>query len=150
MNDQLFFELKFVDFARRVVGMWRTYFAVMAGGTIGVIARMWITDSFNARYGDHFPMGTVVVNVLGCFIIGIFTSLVGSQGPWTIPLWVRQAVVIGILGGFTTFSSFSLQTIQLLQQERWLYAGLNILISVFACLLATWMGMSFVSFLLKR
>lgn len=120
--------------------LFQTYLAVMAGGAFGSALRMavslWIAD----RYAPEFPLGTLVVNVAGCFIIGIFSGLTGPDGPLLVSPIVRQGVMVGVLGGFTTFSSFSLQTLALANDGEWLYAGLNILLSVVLCLVAVWLG----------
>lgn len=120
--------------------LFQTYLAVMAGGAFGSALRMavslWIAD----RYAPGFPLGTLVVNVAGCFIIGIFSGLTGPDGPLLVSPIVRQGVMVGVLGGFTTFSSFSLQTLALANDGEWLYAGLNILLSLVLCLVAVWLG----------
>src|SRR5579862_4902408 len=94
--------------------LYQTYLAVMFGGALGTGARMWLSSFLASRYGETFPVGTLVVNVIGCFIIGIFAEMTGPEGPVLASPVMRQFVMIGILGGFTTFSSFSLQTLNLL------------------------------------
>ena len=112
----------------------------MLGGAIGTGLRMMLSQLLATRFGETFPVGTLVVNVTGCLVIGFFTGLTGPQGVWFVsPLW-RQFVTIGLLGGYTTFSSFSLQTMTLVTDGEWLRAGLNILFSVSFCLLAAWLG----------
>jgi len=116
------------------------YLAVMLGGAIGTALRMalslWIAD----RVAHAFPLGTLVVNVTGCFVIGLFGGLTGPGSPFLVSPLLRQAVMIGVLGGYTTFSSFSLQTLALANDGEWLYAGLNIAGSVILCLFAVWLG----------
>ena len=118
----------------------QTYLAVMAGGALGSALRMalslWIAD----RLDHPFPLGTLVVNVSGCFVIGLFGGITGPDGPWLVSPVVRQGVMIGILGGYTTFSSFSLQTLLLANERQWLWAGANIVLSVVLCLVAVWLG----------
>ena len=80
------------------------------------------------------------INVLGSFVIGFFAALTGPDGRYLMGTVSRQFVMIGICGGFTTFSSFSLQTLNLANEGEWLYAGLNIVSSFVLCLLAVWMG----------
>jgi CrcB protein len=105
--------------------MWRIYLAVMAGGAAGVGARMFLSNWIANHFGQSFPWGTLIVNVTGCLIIGVFTGLTGPDGMvMTSPL-TRQVVAIGVLGGFTTYSSFSLQTINLLTEGEVLYALAN-------------------------
>lgn len=120
--------------------MIKTYLAVMTGGALGVAARMWLSGFFATRFGETFPLGTLVVNVTGCLVIGLFTGLTGPESPYFVSPLTRQVVTIGILGGFTTFSSFGLQTINLMNDGEWFYAGLNILLSVIVCLAAVWCG----------
>jgi CrcB protein len=117
------------------------YLAVMAGGAVGTALRMaislWVAD----RYAPAFPLGTLVVNVVGCFVIGLFGGL--TTGPNTVLLVspiLRQTVMVGVLGGFTTFSSFSLQTLALANDGEWLQAGLNVAGSVVLCLVGVWLG----------
>ena len=125
--------------------MFMSYFVVMAGGALGSAARMWLSLFCAVRYGESFPVGTLVVNALGCFVIGVFSALTGPDGAiWTSPL-TRQFVMIGVLGGFTTFSSFGLQTINLMGDGEWLYAALNVVGSVVVCLAFVWLGIILVS-----
>lgn len=117
------------------------YLAVMAGGAVGTALRMaislWVAD----RYAPAFPLGTLVVNVVGCFVIGLFGGLTtGPNAVWLVSPILRQAVMVGVLGGFTTFSSFSLQTLALANDGEWLQAGLNIAASLVLCLVGVWLG----------
>jgi len=89
-----------------------------------------------------FPAGTLIVNLTGCFAIGLFYSWTGPNSSFVAPPLVRQTVMIGFLGGYTTFSSFSLQTLNLLNDGEWLYAGWNVLLSVAGCLAAAWAGLA--------
>ncbi len=120
--------------------MLKTYFAVMLGGAAGTGLRMWIAGMFTAKYGETFPIGTLVVNVVGCFVIGAFAALTGPEGPIMTSLVTRQMVTIGVLGGFTTFSAFSLQTFNLMADGDWMRAGLNVMLSLVLCMLAVWLG----------
>ncbi|MGH8047538.1 MAG: fluoride efflux transporter CrcB [Chthoniobacterales bacterium] len=118
----------------------QTYVAVMAGGAIGSALRMalslWIAD----RLDHPFPLGTLVVNVTGCFAIGFFGGLTEPDGPLLVSPVVRQGVMIGVFGGYTTFSSFGLQTMLLANDGQWGWAGMNIVFSVVFCLIAVWLG----------
>ena len=125
--------------------MWMSYLVVMAGGALGSAARMWMSLSCAVRFGESFPVGTLVVNALGCFVIGIFSALTGPDGVVLTSPLIRQFVMIGILGGFTTFSSFGLQTINLMNDGEWLYAALNVVLSVVVCLAFVWLGIILVS-----
>ena len=130
--------------------MFMSYLVVMAGGALGSGARMWMSLFCAVRFGETFPVGTLVVNALGCLVIGAFSALTGPDGViWTSPL-TRQFVMIGVLGGFTTFSSFGLQTINLMGDGEWLYAALNILLSVVVCLAFVWLGIILVSLLTHK
>jgi fluoride exporter len=118
-----------------------SYIAVMAGGAVGSAARFWLSGSMAARFGETFPFGTLAVNVLGCLLIGLFTGLTRPDGPLLAPPLLRQFVSIGILGGFTTFSAFSLQTLQLLNNGEWLQASVYTVLSVVVCLACVGAGM---------
>jgi CrcB protein len=120
--------------------MLKTYLVVMLGGAAGTGLRMWLSGIFDSKYGDAFPVGTLVVNVLGCFVIGTFAALTGPEGLFTTAPLTRQMVTIGVLGGFTTFSSFGLQTFNLIAGGDWLRACLNAALSLVLCLLAVWIG----------
>lgn len=120
--------------------MLRTYLAVMLGGAFGTGCRMALSGWLAAKWGASFPIGTLVVNVTGCFVIGLFGGLTGPQGKFLASDLTRAVVMIGILGGYTTFSSFSLQTLALCQDGEWLRAGLNAVLSFALCMLAVWLG----------
>jgi len=117
-----------------------TYIWVAVGGAIGTLGRYWLSGVVARAIGETFPWGTLVINVTGSFIIGFFATLTGPDGRIFAPTDVRQFVMIGICGGYTTFSSFSLQTLNLMHDGEWLYAGANIVLSVVACLIAVWVG----------
>lgn len=117
-----------------------TYLAVGLGSALGGIGRFWIAGFIAQRCGDSFPWGTIVVNISGSFLIGLFAALSAQDGQ---PRWnpaTLHFLLAGICGGYTTFSAFSLQTLKLLQSGNWTHAGGNILISLFACLIAVWLG----------
>lgn len=116
------------------------YMLVGLGGAIGTIARFWIGGVISRRYGESFPLGTLVINVTGSFIISVFATMTAPEGQWTVPPSGRAFFMTGICGGYTTFSSFSLQTLNLALDGEWLYAGANTGLSVTLCLLAAWLG----------
>src|SRR5437764_11953984 len=118
------------------------YLWIMFGGALGTGARFWISGFVAQRIGEFFPLGTLVVNVTGSFVIGLFAALADPQGPFLIAPKFRQFFMIGLCGGYTTFSSFSLQTLDLAQGGDWLKAALNTVLSVFCCLFAVWVGRS--------
>jgi len=119
----------------------KTYAWVMLAGALGTAARMGLSNFVALRH-PVFPAGTLIVNLTGCFVIGFFFALTGPNSAFVAPPLVRQTVMIGFLGGYTTFSSFSLQTLNLLNDGEWLYAGWNVLLSVAGCLAAAWAGLS--------
>ena len=90
--------------------------------------------------GETFPWGTLVVNVSGSFIIGFFAALTGPGGRVYVGSAGRQFVMFGICGGYTTFSSFSLQTLNLMNDGEWAQAGANMGLSLGLCLIAAWAG----------
>ena len=122
----------------------------MLGGAFGSGLRMWLSNWMAVRYGETFPVGTIVVNVIGCFVIGLFASVTGPDGMVLASPLTRQFVMIGILGGFTTFSSFSLQTLTLVTAGEWGRAGWNVFLSVALCLFAVWLGHTIAAVLNNR
>ena len=118
------------------------YLWIAVGGALGSVARYALNGVVSARLGETFPAGTLVVNVAGSFVIGVLGALTAAEGRLSpeARVLVVQFLMIGICGGFTTFSSFSLQTLNLLREREWLYAGGNVLLSVALCLLATALG----------
>jgi fluoride exporter len=130
--------------------MLKSYLMVLAGGAIGSALRMAVSVFFAARFGESFPVGTMIVNITGCFIIGIFARLTNPMNGYLVSPFVRTFVMIGICGGYTTFSSFSLQTLTLINDREYLYASLNVLLSVALCMIAVWVGDVVASLLLPR
>ncbi len=117
------------------------YLSVAAGGALGSMARYAFSGVVARHFGETFPWGTVLVNISGSFVIGLFGTLTGPDGRWLVPQWFRQQFfMLGVCGGYTTFSSFSLQTLNLVQDGEWLYASGNVLVSVLSCLAAVWFG----------
>jgi CrcB protein len=116
------------------------YLWIAVGSAIGGVARYWCSGVAARLFGETFPWGTLLVNVTGSFIIGFFATLTGPDGRIFAGSTMRQFVMLGLLGGFTTFSSFSLQTLNLASDGEWLQAGGNIIASVVLCLLAVWLG----------
>lgn len=117
-----------------------TYIWIMLGGAIGTGARFWIGGLVAHRFGEFFPFDTLVINVTGSFVIGFFGAFTDPQGPFLVSPRVRQFFMLGVCGGYTTFSSFSLQTLDLAQDGDWLKAGANTLLSFTCCLVAVWLG----------
>ena len=126
------------------------YLVIMLGGALGTAARFCLSGLVAQRYGEFFPLGTLVVNVTGSFFIGVFAAIADPAGPYLLSPRFRQFFMVGICGGYTTFSSFSLQTLDLAEDGDWVRAGLNIFFSVFCCLLAAWLGRNFAFALIRR
>lgn len=127
-----------------------TYFWIMLGGALGTGARFWASGFFAERVGEVFPLGTLFVNVTGSLVIGLFAGLTEPQGPFLVGPRIREFVMIGICGGYTTFSSFSLQTLELAREGDWLRAGLNSALSLVCCLVAVWLGRALALILVTR
>src|SRR5215470_4628965 len=116
------------------------YIMVGLGGAVGSVARYWFSGLVADRFGNAFPWGTLLVNVSGSFIIGFFATITGSDGRWLVGPYGRNFFMTGICGGYTTFSSFSLQTLNLARDHEWFYAGANVVLSVVLCLFGVWLG----------
>lgn len=116
------------------------YFWIAVGSALGGVARYWFSGVAARLWGETFPLGTLLINVGGSFVIGFFGALTGPDGRIFVGSTARQFVMIGICGGFTTFSSFSLQTLNLLNDSEWFSAGGYVGGSVALCLVAVWAG----------
>lgn len=117
-----------------------SYLWVAIGGAIGSVARYWASTLAVAAFGASFPWGTLIVNVAGSFIIGVAGAMAAPETRWSVSDDVRAFVMVGVCGGFTTFSSFSLQTYALILEGAMFRAVANTLLSVALCLLAVWAG----------
>ncbi|PHS26767.1 MAG: fluoride efflux transporter CrcB [Methylophaga sp.] len=113
--------------------------AIAGGGALGAVLRFLMASNIHRVFGRDFPYGTLAVNVLGSFAIGIVFVLIAERGLLSAE-W-RNVIIIGFLGAFTTFSTFSIETLGLLESGELSRAALNILLSVVLCLLATWVGL---------
>lgn len=122
-----------------------TYLLIALGGALGSVARYGFSVAITSRLGPAFPWGTLVVNVAGSFLIGMAFGAIEPGSRWQVSQatrdFVNQFFMIGILGGFTTFSSFSLQTLALMREGQYAAAGANVFVSVAACLLAAALGL---------
>lgn len=117
-----------------------TYLWVAIGGALGSMARYWMAGAVAAITGAEFPWGTILINILGSFVIGVVAALSGPDSRVPVPGDIRAFIMVGICGGYTTFSAFSLQTLELARGREWLQAGGNIVLSVVLCLIAVWLG----------
>jgi CrcB protein len=116
------------------------YLWIALGGALGTLARFALSGLVAHHVGETFPWGTLVVNVSGSFVIGLFATVFGAEGRFLVGPTARHFVMTGILGGYTTFSSFSLQTLDLAREGEWLRAGANAVGSLICCLVAVWVG----------
>lgn len=113
---------------------------VAIGGSIGAATRYLVSTWAAERFGSNFPYGTLIVNVVGCFIIGAFMVLV-TERVIANPYW-RLLVAVGFVGGLTTFSSFGYETLKLVEDAQFQWAAYNILSNFVVGFLATWLGMT--------
>ena len=116
------------------------FILVVTGGALGTAARYVLSGLAAGAFGETFPWGTLIVNVTGSFVIGFFYTLTAPDGRLFVSAQTRQFAMTGFCGGYTTFSSFSLQTLNLARDDEWLQAGGNVVASVTACLAAVWLG----------
>lgn len=116
------------------------YLWIALGSALGGIARFALSGFVAHHVGETFPWGTLIVNISGSFVIGFFATLTASEGRILVGATSRQFVMTGILGGFTTYSSFSLQTLSLAREGEWLRAGANATGTFVLCFLAVWLG----------
>jgi fluoride exporter len=114
--------------------------AAFLGGGAGSALRYWLSGAVYRVASPTFPVGTLVVNIAGCFAIGLLMSVFEER--FVVQPLLRIFLTIGVLGGFTTFSTFSYETIALLRDGSPMAALLNVCLSVFACLIGTWSGLA--------
>ena len=112
--------------------------AIAGGGAIGAVLRYWVSTGVYALAGRNFPYGTLAVNIIGSLVMGLlFVLLIERMAENS--LW-RAALLVGLLGAFTTFSTFSIETLNLLEEGAYSRALLNALLSVVLCVAAAWLG----------
>jgi CrcB protein len=119
----------------------QTTLAIAVGGAAGALFRYWMSNGVYALLGRDFPYGTLAVNILGSLLMGILYVFFLER--MTVGPEVRAAVLIGVLGAFTTFSTFSIETFNLIEQADYMKAVMNMLVSVLACVAAAWLGVAF-------
>lgn len=117
-----------------------TYLWIAFGSALGGVSRYGCSRAIALWFGETFPWGTMSVNIIGSFVIGFFATLSGPDGRLLIAPDIRVFVMVGFCGGFTTFSSFTLATLDLLRNRDFAEAGANILLSVVLCMVAVWIG----------
>ena len=116
------------------------YLLIALGGASGSVARYWLSVTIQERFTTMLPVGTITVNVLGSFLIGLaFAVLKSRVGN---PEFIGAFVIVGLLGGFTTFSAFSLETLGLIEAGFWYKALINVAVSVLCCVGAAYLGIS--------
>ena len=116
----------------------RQMLAIAAGGAAGSLLRFWMSNWVHSFAERSFPYGTLVVNVLGCLLMGfLFVLFIDRLSDNPV---LRAGILIGVLGGFTTFSSFSIETFHLIEQGAWIKAVANMSGSLALCVGATWIG----------
>lgn len=118
---------------------WVKILAIGSGGFLGAVGRYWLSD-WAQRFGDRFPYGTLSVNLLGSLILGLLATLFLEKV--IISDEVKLFLLVGFLGAFTTYSTFSLETLNLFKNGDWLLAGGNISVNVVGTLIAVWTGVS--------
>jgi fluoride exporter len=123
-----------------VMGSLGTWFAVAAGGALGSMARFWLTAAVTALSGPRFPWGTLLINIVGSFVIGAVAGVTLTPVRMAMHPDVRIFLMVGVCGGFTTFSAFSLQLLELLQTGYVVSGLLYAAGSVLLCLLFVWLG----------
>jgi CrcB protein len=126
------------------------YLWIGLGSAIGGMARYWSFGMMARMAGETFPYGTLTVNIVGSLVIGFIMAVTGDQGRLLVSPAVRQFVMPGLCGGFTTFSTFSLETLLLARDGQWSRAGVNIAASVALCLAGVWAGHTAGGFLNQR
>jgi len=112
--------------------------AIASGGAIGALLRYGVANGSAVLWGSGFAYGTLIANVSGCLLIGIFYSMYQDR---MVSPETRALIQTGLLGAFTTFSTFSLETLRYLEQGELFKAGINVALSLILCLLATWAGL---------
>ena len=117
-----------------------TYLWIALGGALGSMARFWLAIAVAEKLGQQFPWGTILINIVGSFVIGFFATFTGPGGRMAASFNARAFVMVGICGGFTTFSAFSLQLLELFQTGDVIPAVLYAAGSVVLCLLFVWGG----------
>ena len=117
---------------------WVQFCWVALGGALGACSRFWMSSWLNQLNTSHFPLGTFGVNVLGSFLFGVLSIVIFSAADLREPM--RLLILVGFLGAFTTFSTFSFETVRLLEEGQMAMAGINVLVSCVLCFAGVWLG----------
>lgn len=117
--------------------LFRSFF-IASGGAVGALCRYWLSTTIHSLFGREFPYGTLIVNILGCGLMGVLYVLFYER--MVLSAELRAGLLIGLLGALTTFSTFSIETMVLLENGEPLKAGLNIVLSVALCIGTCWAG----------
>jgi len=120
--------------------------SIAAGGAIGALGRHWISAGVQTLTGIHFPLGTLAVNVLGCLILGALVVLMALV--WSPSQELRAFLTVGMMGALTTFSTFSVEVVLMMERGEWLHAGLYVVASVFLSIGAMMLAMAGMRFVL--
>lgn len=112
---------------------------IFLGAGLGGVFRYWVANAVYWFAGRQFPYGTLVVNVTGCLVMGFLFAVLSERFDGVAPQ-LRAFLLIGLLGGYTTFSSFSIETLNLVENGAWLGAGLNVFLSMVLSIAAVWIG----------
>lgn len=112
---------------------------IFVGAGIGGVLRYWVSNTIDHWAGESFPLGTLLVNVSRCLLMGFLFILILNRFHSLSPI-LRPLLLIGFLGGYTTFSAFSIETLHLFEQGNWPLGLINIVLSTLLCLLAVWIG----------
>jgi CrcB protein len=113
---------------------------IALAGSVGALSRYGLSSLVSNVFGDKFALGTLTVNVIGCFLIGFVMHI--SLSTDIISVDIRNAVTIGFLGALTTFSTFSYETFKYIEDAQWIYAGANVALNVILGLIATIIGLA--------
>ena len=117
-----------------------SYFLVGLGSALGGMGRYWCSGVIIRNFGSFFPWGTIIVNVTGSLLLGFIATSLTGDGRMLAPPDARAFLMIGFCGGYTTFSSFSVETFSLMRDGEWAWAVTNVVLSVVLCLVAVWLG----------
>ena len=117
-----------------------SYVSVALGSIVGAVARFLVSVLFVSQFGDGFPWGTLFVNVTGSFAIGFYAALTGPGGRLSVSARPKLFVMVGICGGYTTFSAFSLETLRFVQSGNAHTALIYLLVSAVTWIASVWLG----------